>query len=116
MTAEITNLEEFKDKFASLMAAQTALIASGIEPSPSLSSKIIDEFVQQFMIATPMPAQRASAGFVVTVLPTKQIPFDFKGDVFTTEHLAQEAVIRFNNERGYGTVNDYEIKEIFYFV
>lgn len=116
MTAEITNLEEFKDKFASLMAAQTALIASGIEPSPSLSSKIIDEFVQQFMIATPMPAQRASAGWVTISSLTGDIPADFEGVLYDSQDEAQGVLDRFLDDRAYLSHHDYRVVEATYYV
>lgn len=115
MTAEITNLEEFKDKFAALMAANVSLITAGLEPSRELSSKIIDEFVMQFMATTPMPAPRISAGWIVTSLPLHTVPSDFKGNYYESRADAQLAVTKFIGSKSYGRTSDYDIKEVFYF-
>lgn len=53
MTLEITDREEFKDKLAFLMAANVSMISAGAPPRAELAGDMIDEFLNQFVIATP---------------------------------------------------------------
>lgn len=115
MTIEIPDRVDFQDKFAALMAANVSLITAGMAPSRDLSKQMIHEFLDQFVITTPAPAPRITAGYIVTVLPSGEIPYDFKGKFYDSISNAQLAVSVFIGEKGYGKTRDYEIKEVSYF-
>lgn len=115
MTIEITNLEDFKGKFAHLMAANVNMISAGAPPSASLVSKMIDEFLPQFYVCTPAPAVPKSAGFVVVTADAGYIPFDFRGKTYETLPDAHLAVTRFLSTKDYGKPSDYRIVEATYF-
>jgi hypothetical protein len=115
MTIEIPDRADFKAKFAALMAANVYLITAGIEPSRDLSKQMIDEFLNQFIMTTPAPAPTKSAGYVVTVLPSEEIPYGFKNNLYRSESDAQLAVSKFIGQMGYGRTSDYKIKEVSYF-
>lgn len=115
MTIEITDRADFADKFAALMAANVSLITSGITPSRDLSSQMIDEFLDQFIMTVPAPAIPKSAGWIVTVLPSGDIPHDFKGSTFETYDDAHIAVRDFLSDKGYGRSKDYSIVKAHYY-
>lgn len=115
MTIEIRDRTDFADKFAALMAANVSLTTAGIEPSRDLSKQMIEEFLDQFVIATPMPATPKSAGFIITESHTGTIPFDFRGHLYNNEALALLGIENFLAGRDYGKISDYRIIEATYF-
>ena len=115
MTIEITNLEEFKDKFAHLMAAHVNLISAGTEPSALLSSKMIDEFIGQFTATTPAPAPALIAGYVVVCNMTGYIPGDFTGVLYDSPQDALLAITRWIAGTGHGRASAYGVREVTYF-
>ena len=53
---QITDREDFKDRFAALMAADISLIHAGIDPKSELIPDMIDAFLDQYEATTPKPA------------------------------------------------------------
>ncbi len=115
MTIEITNLEDFKDKFAALMAANVNMISAGAPPSASLVSKMIDEFLPQFYVTTPMPAVPKSAGFIVITADHGHLAFDFKGVTFETADIADLTIASYVRNNGFGSETHFRVVEATYF-
>lgn len=115
MTIEISDRNTFADKFAALMAANVSLITAGMEPSRDLSEKIIDEFLNQFLVATPMPAEPKTAGYIIVTPHNGEIPFDFRGHLYSNEALALLGIENFLAGRPYGKDSDYRIVKATYF-
>lgn len=115
MTLEITDRTEFANKFAFLMAANMDLINSGFPPSAELAEQMVNEFLNQFIVATPMPAKPNVAGYIVVNNMSGYIPIDFLGLLYTTEVLAEQALIRWFNSHREGQISAYSIREATYF-
>jgi hypothetical protein len=115
MTYEITDRTEFKDKFAALLASNVSLIAAGLEPSRDLSSQMINEFLNQFTIATPAPAIPLTAGYVVVCNQTGYIPGDFRGQLLETHWDADRAIKNWIVKTGRGKASAYGSREVTYF-
>lgn len=115
MTIEITDTDDFKDKFAALMASNVSLITAGLEPSRELSSKMIDEFLNQFIVATPAPAPTYRAGYVVVAEMTGYIPGYFQNVHFTSPDSARDAIREWVRSTGHGKESAYGVREITYF-
>jgi hypothetical protein len=53
---QISDRDDFKDKFAALMAADVSLMHAGIDPKSEVIPDMIDAFLDQFEAITPKPA------------------------------------------------------------
>jgi len=115
MTLEITDRADFKDKFASLMAANMLLINAGFPPSAELSSDIIDEFLNQFTISTPMPAIPRTAGYVVVANMTGWPTAQFRERLFDSEEAAIDAIEYWVEETAHGKASSYGVRKATYF-
>jgi hypothetical protein len=115
MTYEITDRADFQDKFAALMAANVSLITAGLEPSTDLSSKMINEFLNQFTVATPAPATPMTAGYVIVENLTGWQTGKFRQRLFDSEEEALFALDNWVTETGHGTAGSYGVRKATYF-
>lgn len=93
---EIYDRADFKDKFASLMAADINLMHAGIDPKSDTMSTVIDAFLDQFKASTPArapePAPKTPAGYIITDLWDDRTPAAFIGNLYETKEIAQGAI------------------------
>ncbi len=115
MTIQIEETEEFAEKLAHVLGAVDKLKRAGTVTSPELFEHMLDEFLAQYTISTPMPAQPKTAGYIVVATHTGDIPFDFRGHLYTNEALALLGIENFLANRDYGKVSDYRIVKATYF-
>lgn len=115
MTIEITDRSDFINKFAFLMAANMDMINAGAPPTAELAGDMINEFLDQFIIATPMPATPNVAGYIVVNSMSGYIPGDFRNMLYDTHSEAEYALTRWFNSHRQGKISAYGIREVTYF-
>lgn len=115
MTYEITDRKDFAEKFAYLMAANMDLINSGFPPSAELSEKMINEFLNQFIVATPAPAIPKTAGFIIIANMTGWLTGNFRERLFENEADALLAIDDWVKETGQGKASAYGVRRVTYF-
>lgn len=95
MTLEITDRDDFADKFAALMASNVSLITAGLEPSRELSKSMVSEFLDQFEVTTPAPSpapRDCFAGYVIVSTVTGWVATNFAHSLYESADDAQKII------------------------
>lgn len=115
MSLEITDRDEFTDKFTHLMVATDNLRKAGMAPPRELVAHMVEEFLDQFTATTPAPAPRYKAGWVIIQPLTGLISSDFAGHLYGTQSEAQSVLTIFLDQRPYLGEANYDVVEAFHY-
>lgn len=109
---QIKDRDDFKDKLAFLMAANTSLISAGAPATAETAETLIDSFLSQFEETKTDLKGLALAGFAIIDRQSALIPFDFKDKLYPTMAEACEALVAYTKTRPY-IKDGYGIRSVY---